>query len=90
MLCLYLLSFFTFVLCITLLHKDKAQLFPAEIGKTINATPKTENVSDVVGASSITTGSTDSSFEVSVRNFYNFFLIHEFYLWKMFSFFYYH
>ena len=45
---------------------DKAQATLAGIGTTINPTPVTDSVTDVVVAPTITTVSTDSNIEVRV------------------------
>ena len=54
------------ILCITLLSNDKARAIPAEIGTTINPTPVTDKVTDVVIPPIKTTVSTDSNNELSV------------------------
>ena len=51
-------------LCNTLSTSDKVQPIPADFGTTINPTPVTDNVTDVVVALIISTVSTDSNIEV--------------------------
>ena len=53
-------------LCNTLLANDRAHATPAEIGTTINPTPVTDNVTDVVVVAIVTIVSTDSNFVLRV------------------------
>ena len=53
-------------LCNTLLTKDGAYANPADIGTTINSTPVTDKVTDVVSAAITTTVPTDCIIDVSV------------------------
>ena len=74
---LYLRFLFMFILCITLLPKDRAHAIPAEIGTTIIPTPVTDNVTSGLVQPLITTVWTDSNIEVSVLCFF-------FVLWFLF------
>ena len=65
-----------------LLPNDRAQVFPAEIGTTIEQTPVTNKITEVVVAPIITTVSTDSNIEVFQiqRNYQRFLQIPKFFL----------
>ena len=57
---------FNTIICITFLPDDRAQAIPAKIGTTINPTPVTVKITDVVVAPIIANVSTGSKIDVSV------------------------
>ena len=59
-----MLYLFNIILCNTLLANDRPQVIPAKIGTTIEPTPVTDNVTDVVVELIITTASIDCNIEV--------------------------
>ena len=67
-------------LCNNLLHNDRVQAIPADIGKTIKPMPVTHRVIEVDVAAMITILSTDSNTVLVFYNFYISSLIYGFYL----------
>ena len=60
------MTLFNTILCNTFLPDGRAQAIPAKIGTTINPTPVTDKVTDVVVAAIIAIISTDTKVDVSV------------------------